>query len=202
MLVWLLVILGVFVLLAVLRSVLLKKGTLYLSHRFGFAAFSSSKKPVHQLNELELQEAVNVMIEEQAFDNLWINRAEDLYGGVILYIEGDHLEMSADFKTNQQQAEIAAFREAMKQRGLDWEEDSDGFNGGFGEEFRVTLLKFSLPKEASVALEAVRYALRQLYPESLEGYFAQAWSSSGVPNKSGLKYSPIEDPLAQIIGHH
>ena len=131
---------------------------------------------------------------------LWVSRQNDLYSGIVLILESGNPKLSVSFKTASQQAELAAFKKAMSDANFVAKEDSESFNGGETEEYRITNLEYALPISSEAVLKAVHTALGQLQPKESGDYFLSAWLMANGPGAGrGIQFRPTEDPLKEIL---
>lgn len=182
--------------LAVLRRI---GGTLYVFRHDGFTAFGRRPDPPHNTDEQGLEKAIARLLPGDVFDMLWISTREDEYGGLILTVESGVPVLQVDFKTQSEQVRLKGFREDMASHGLTGSEDSNGFSGGSGEEFRVTTIEYRLANQPTMVKEAVEAALSNLEPGYSSGYYVRGSSLGAiVGSRPGLKFIPASDPLSDL----
>lgn len=191
---------GLLALVAILAILLKTRATVYFVHPFGFSALSGRENPAHQASREQLGVVIERLLPGDLFDMLWVSRSGDRCGGLMVTLQDGSPVMTVHFKTNSEQAELAAFREAVKDQGFSAEEDSNGFNGGLGEDFRITTLEYRLTGSSQTITNFVEVALKQLQPQEASFFFVSASSYSDGPGKgSGLKVRFPEDPIGGIL---
>jgi hypothetical protein len=183
--------------LAVMRR---SGGAVYFFRNNGFTALSTGhRSQPHHLSADGLRTAIQRLVPADVFDMLWVSTRDDEYTGLIVTVESGTPVLSVDFKTHSEQARREGFKGAMASRGFSGTEDSNGFNGGLGEEFRVTTIEYRLPRAPEQILDAVQAALSALDPAPANGYFAKGSSlAATVGSRPGVKFVPDSDPLGDL----
>jgi len=198
---WFAIGMAILIVLAIIANRLTRRGTIYLTRRWGFTSVGG-RKSIHCTNEDGFREVIQRLLPGDLFDMLWVSWCDDKYSGIMLTVESGSPELSITFKTGSEQAELKSFKEAMAQFGYSLEEDSDSFNGGMAEEHRITSLEYSLPGETDAILKAADTALTNLHGSPPESYvMSGSLFAHGPGFGSGIKFFADEDPLNQILGH-
>lgn len=201
MLVSILIFLGCVIAMAFGLAAAKRRGTVNIS--FGLGYFGLNRKPdfTHQTNREGMELVLSRFVEHDIYDMLWVSRKEDRYGGLMVTYLHDDVTLRVSFKTRSQANQIEDFRRETETSGYPCEESSDGFNGGFGEEFRETNFEFTLPKDMAIIHTFLDVVLLQLF-DTEDTYFVSASRFSNGPRKLpavGIKVSPKEDPLDGIL---
>jgi len=188
------------VLIGALFALLRNRGTLFIFRSDGFTAYSAGgTSDTHHTSEEGLQNAITRLLPADVFDMLWVSTRDDEYSGVILTVESGTPVLSLTFKTHSEHTKLVDLKKAMASSGFAGTEDSNGFNGGVGEEFRVTSLEYRLPQSSEKVLEAIKSALTNLDPGARDGYFVKGSSLRDiVGSRPGVKFVPNSDPLQDL----
>lgn len=149
--VWSLV--GITVVLLVTGAVvafLSRSGTLYFFSKYGFigSSFVCKWQP-HHASESTLAVALERLLPGDVFDTLCVPSADDEYSGVVVSMESGTPVLGIQFKTHSEIAKLDLFKKAMDAGGFTGAESLEGYNGGFGEKFRVTYVEYGLPPSAA-----------------------------------------------------
>jgi len=198
---WILIgIVLVLLLIGALVALLRNRGTVYIFRSNGYTAFEAGgTSHPHHTSEEGLQKAVKRLLPADVFDMLWVSTRDDEYSGAILTVESGTPVLSLSFKTHSDQVKLGAFKKAMASSGFTGTEDSNGFNGGLGEEFRVTRLEYRLPQSSDKILEAIKSALANLDPGARNGYFVKGSSFRDIAgSRPGVKFVRDSDPLQDL----
>lgn len=179
--------------------VILRRGSVYIVGSTGYRAFKA-ESVIHHTDHAGLLKVVARLLKGDIVDMLWVSHFTDQYGGVMVCTVDGVPELSETFKTHSEQLELKAFKVAMNPLGYKLSEGSDGFNGGVGEEFRVTTLEYTLPSQAEEVAKAIETALEHLEGKSSEYHMTGSLFANGPGEGSGIKFRPREDPLAEIFG--
>ncbi|HLK14680.1 MAG TPA: hypothetical protein VKT78_07730 [Fimbriimonadaceae bacterium] len=198
---WILIgIASVLVLAGALVARLGHRGTIYILRKNGYTSFSQVRSSHHHHTPQEgLQKVIDRLLPANFFDMLWVSTRDDEYSGVILTVDSGTPVLSVTFKTHAEHEKLAAFKRAMTAGGFSGSEESNGFNGGTGEEFRITSLEYRLTPASDKVLEAVECALANLYPGDRDGYFVEGSNLREiVGSRPGVKFVPDSDPLRDL----
>lgn len=175
-------------------------GSIYIVNESGYQAFAG-KAAVHQTNASGLRKVTARLLKSDILDMLWVSHGTNQHNGVTVCILEGKVQLSISFGTHAEQSELKAFKEAMAPLGLMFEEDSDDFNSGVEEEFRVTTLEYTLPSDADAVAIAIETALDHLYGKSEMYYMTGSRFANGPGEGTGLKFRAAEDPLQEILKH-
>jgi hypothetical protein len=197
------IVIGVAVVLAVIGALALMRrsgGSVYFFRSNGFTAYSvGPRSQPHHTSAEGLQKAIQRLVPADVFDMLWVSTRDDEYTGLIVTIESGTPVLNVSFKTHSEQAKRESFKKAMASRGFTGTEDSDGFSGGSGEEFRVTTIEYRLPRAPEKILDAVQVALTAMDPAPADGYFVKGSNLAAiVGSRPGVKFVPDSDPLSDL----
>ncbi len=190
------------VIIAFIIFILMRRtGTVYLTGNAGYVAFTSGQEPIHQVTETQLRQVVERLLRGDLVDMLWISRRNDEYTGIIVGTFSGPPTLSLSFKTNSEQSKLKKFRAKMSVLGYHAVENSDGYNGGETEDFRITMLNYTLPKSVDAILPAVKAALDELQPSEHDGYFLTGsnFQKDGPGKGPGIRFRPSTDPLKEIL---
>jgi hypothetical protein len=196
---WIIVVLVLFA-IGALVALLRARGTLYVFRNNGFTAFSAGgRSQSHHTSADGLLKAINRLLPGDVFDMLWVSTRDDDYTGLILTVESGAPTLTVDFKTHGEQAKRESFKKAMAAGGFIGTEDSNGFSGGSGEEFRVTTIEYQLSRTPDMILAAVELAFSALDSGAADGYFLKGSSLAAiVGSRPGVKFVPASDPLSDL----
>jgi len=129
---------------AIVVFLLIRTGTVYFFNGSGYRAFSKGQMHKHEVSQDKLRLVIERMLPGDRFDMLWVSWKDDEYSGIMLTLLDGPPKLSISFKTKTEQPELKSFKAAMAVLNYPVEEDSDSFNGGFGEENRITSLEYPL----------------------------------------------------------
>jgi hypothetical protein len=198
---WVFVFLGIFVVLAGVVIWLANNGTVYISHEMGFTAFTGRNDAPDKATRDQFRKVIERLVPGDLFDMLWVSWTDDEYTGLMLTCDRGSPHLSITFKTHSEQAQLKSFKKAMAPLGYSVQENSDGFNGGMGEQHRVTSLEYPLPKSADAIIKAADTALANLHGSPPHAYFLRGSLFAHGPGAGpGITFSPAEDPLRSILG--
>jgi hypothetical protein len=131
---------------------------------------------------------------------LWVSLQGDKYGGVVLSTIDDKPTLSVSFKTHAEREERARFKLAMANSGYENEEDSRGFNGGAGEQHRVTHIEFPLSPSSEETRAMIDLAL-SLLEEPNEGMYhvSASFFAADKASFTHLRKTDRTDPIANLL---
>jgi hypothetical protein len=191
---------GIFFVLAITAWLLLRNGTLYIHGKSGYSATTTGSQQPNRANREQLRKVVARILPGDLFDMLWVSWSDDEYTGLILGRVSAPLKLSVRFKTHSEQARLEAFKSAMTAYKLPMEEASNGFSGGASEKYRVTTVEYTLPKSPEEIVDVIDTALTSLHGAPSETYFLKgSLFAHGPGSGPGIKFSPAEDPLRDIL---
>jgi len=169
----------------------IRRSTVYFVGNSGYVAYSVSEPPAHHVTDAEFNKVIRRFLPGDLFDMLWVSRSDDRYSGLMLTLEGGSPVLSVSFKTQSEQAKLKSFKDALSPLGYVPTENSDGHNGVLTEEYRVTMLEYTLPKSAEAVVEVVNAALANLDPSVKSEYYVSGSSFANGPGASpGVKSEP------------
>jgi len=197
---WLMLCVGIMVVVAIVLFLFIRTGTVYFFNGSGYRAFSKGQMHKHEVSQDKLRLVIERMLPGDRFDMLWVSWKDDEYSGIMLTLLDGPPKLSISFKTKTEQPELKSFKAAMAVLNYPVEEDSDSFNGGFGEENRITSLEYPLPKSADEIVHAANVALTNLQGSAPESFFINATRFVKRPTSgSRIKFDPDQDPLEGVL---
>jgi len=180
---------------------LTRRGTTYVFGKSGYTATSNFESKPHRANPDQLHTVISRLLPGDRFDMLWISWTDDRYSGIMVTLDTGSPKLTVSFKTHSEQAKLKSCKKAMDSLGHPFDEESNGFNGGMEEQYRVTNLEYKLPSSEDAIIKAVNVALTNLHGTAPSAYFVEgSLFAHGPGSGSGIKFQPEEDPLLGLLG--
>lgn len=168
----------------------------YLGGRWGFVDGRVEEATPHEVDRVTLQIVLERFLVGDSFDMLWVARINDEQSGLILTLEGGIPIGTLFFNTNTEAQQIADFVAYLADAGYEVRQDSNGFNGGWGEEHRQTCVEFPIENDVEHVTTAIDCVLDRLQPKIEDVYYVNA--SRTADRRTGIKFGKVPDPLADL----
>lgn len=173
--------------------------TIYLPKRNGYTAISlgGDQNQLHPVTRDRLERILARLIRGDLFDNLWVSRlsAGDQLG-LTLSLEGDKVQVDANFLSLKNPGLVASFRDAMKSKGYIPIREHP-WNVGEGIDLESITITYRLERKQGDLQKAIDCGLEAAQGQG-NGLYVNLWRTDSSVGAAGIHVIAKDDILAKI----